>query len=129
MERIWGLSFLKMVVTLAVLSASRKTPGWNERFINNVRGCFKSLTWFFRISTGMLHGPKLLLWLRFLMSFSISVSLTGLIKINSKLIFFLGTYQNDFLLWYFRCKVWINIYKKTIKFLSNKSFTCNNISV
>ena len=63
-----------MGVTLAVLSASRKTPYWNERFIKNVTGCFKSLAWFLRILTGMLHGPKLLLWLRFFMSFSTSVS-------------------------------------------------------
>ena len=36
----------------------------------------------------MLHGPKLLLWLRFLMSFSISVSLTGLIKNEFEILFF-----------------------------------------
>ena len=69
-----------MGVTLAVLIASGKTPSWNERFLKNARGCFKSLTWFFKILTGMLHGPKILLWLRFFMSFSISFSLTGLIK-------------------------------------------------
>ena len=76
LEGIWGLSFLKMGVTLAVLSASRETPCWNKRFIKNARGCFKSLAWFFRILTGMLHGPKLL-WLRFFMSFSISGSFKG----------------------------------------------------
>ena len=49
--------FLKMSSTLAVLSASGKTPCWNEKFIKNARGCFKSLAWFLRVLT----GPKLLL--------------------------------------------------------------------
>ena len=35
----------------------------------------------------MSHGPKLLLWLRFFMSFSISVSLTGLTKNEFKTLF------------------------------------------
>ena len=69
-----------MGVTLAVSSASGKTPCWNGRFIKNGRGYFKSLEWFFRLLTGILHGPKLLLWLRYFTSFSISVSLKELIK-------------------------------------------------
>ena len=87
MEGIWGLSFLKMGATLADLSASGKTPCRNERFIKNARGCFKSLAWFLRILTGILHGPKLLLWLRFFMSLSVSVSLTLLIKNESETLF------------------------------------------
>ena len=39
----------------------------------------------------MLNEPKLLLWLIFFISVSISLSLTGLIKRNLKL--FLGTYR------------------------------------
>ena len=84
-----------MVVTVAFLGASGKTACWNERFIKNGRGCFKSLAWFLRILTGMPHGPKLLLWLRFFMSFSISVSLTGLIN-NEFKVLFLGTYKKGF---------------------------------
>ena len=69
-----------MGVTLAVLSASWKNPCWNEKLIKNFRACFKTLAWFLRISTGILPGPRLLLWVRFFMSFSISVSWTELIK-------------------------------------------------
>ena len=43
----------------------------------------------------MQHGLKLLLWLRFFMRFSISVSLTGLLKNEFKTVF-LGTYQKSF---------------------------------
>ena len=74
-----------MGATLAVLSASKKTPCWNERFIKYARGCY--MAWFLRILTGMSHGPNLLLWLRFFMSFSISVSLTGLTKNEFKTLF------------------------------------------
>ena len=74
-----------MGATLAVLNASKKTPCWNERFIKYARGCY--MAWFLRILTGMSHGPKLLLWLRFFMSFSISVSLTGLTKNEFKTLF------------------------------------------
>ena len=56
-----------MGLTLAVLKAFWKTT------CKNARGCFKSLPWFLKILTGILREPKLLLWLRFVMSFSISV--------------------------------------------------------
>ena len=80
-----------MGITLPVLSASGKTHCWNERFLKNARGC----TWFLIILTGMLHGPKLLLWLSLFIMLSISVSLTVLIK-NKFKTFFLGTYQKAF---------------------------------
>ena len=41
-----------------------------------------------RILTEMLNGPKLLLWLRFLISFSISASLTVLIRNEFKTLSF-----------------------------------------
>ena len=72
--------FLKIGVTLAVLSASGNIPCWNERLIKYVKGCFKTLTWFFRILIGMLHGPRLLFWLRLFINFSISVYWTKLMK-------------------------------------------------
>ena len=43
LEGIWGLSFLKIGVTNAVLSACEKTSCSDERFIKNASGCFKSL--------------------------------------------------------------------------------------
>ena len=43
LEGIWGLSFLKIGVTNAVLSACEKTLCSDERFIKNASGCFKSL--------------------------------------------------------------------------------------
>lgn len=44
----------------------------------------------------MLQEPKRLLWLRFFVSFSISVSLIGLIKNEFKTPFLRGTYQKFF---------------------------------
>ena len=95
-RRNLGIIFLKMGATLADLSASGKIPYWNERFIKNARGCFKSSAWFLIILTRMLHEPKRLLWLRFFVSFSISVSLIGLIKNEFKTPFLRGTYQKFF---------------------------------
>ena len=43
LEGIGGLSFLKIGVTNAVLSACEKTSCSDERFIKNASGCFKSL--------------------------------------------------------------------------------------
>ena len=54
-----------MGVTPAVLSASGQNPCWNERFIKSAIGCLKSLAWFLRTLARTLHGPKLLLELRF----------------------------------------------------------------
>ena len=79
--------FLKIGVTIAVLSASGNIPYWNERFIKYVKGCFKMSTWLFRILTGMLYGWRLLFWLRLFINFSISDSWTKLMKNESTILF------------------------------------------
>ena len=79
LEGRWG-SFLKIAVTLAVLSASGNILCCNERFTKYVKDCFKTSTWFSRILTGILHVPRLLFWLRLFINFSISDSWMRLIK-------------------------------------------------
>ena len=75
-------TFLKIEVTLAFLSASGNIPCWNERLTKYVKGCFKTSKYFYRILTGMLHGPGLVLCLRLSINFLISDSWTGLMKMS-----------------------------------------------
>ena len=69
-----------MGLTLAVSRASGNKPCWNERFIKYFQGCFKMSSWFCRVLTGMLHGPRLAFWSRLFINFSISDTWTGLMK-------------------------------------------------
>ena len=77
----------------------------------------------------MLHGPKLLLWLRFFMGFSILVSLTGLIKNEFKILFFSYLPKGFFAFGILDARFEPSFTKKIIKCLSDGCLICNNISI
>ena len=79
-RRMLRIFFFKGRSNSCGFECSGNMPCWNERFIKYVKGCFKTSTWFYRILTWMLYGPRLLFWLRLFISFSISDSWTGLMK-------------------------------------------------
>ena len=76
----------------------------------------------------MLHGPNILLWLRFFMSFSILLSLTGLIKNQFKTLFFRYLLKEFFTFGILAAR-FEPTFPKKIKCLRDASFICNTISI
>ena len=76
----------------------------------------------------MLHESKLLFWLRSFVTLSISVSLTGSIKIEFNKIFFKYLPKGFFAFGILDAR-FESTFTKKIKCLSDGSFICNNISI